>query len=136
MANRGEQELAREVDGLPVVVLVLVGVREQRDARALHALGRGVLARGLMHQGDGCEDDGDKQAEPREHRHEPPLAAGAEGRRVGAHVRVSEQLDAIEGLQRLARDRRVEKQPQPDVERPHLGKQRPAVASIVALIWR
>ena len=47
--HRGEQELAREVDGLPVVVLVLVGVREQRDARALHALGRGVLARRLAH---------------------------------------------------------------------------------------
>ena len=47
--HRGEQELAREVDGLPVVVLVLVGVREQRDARALHPLGRGVLARRLAH---------------------------------------------------------------------------------------
>ena len=49
MANRGEQELAREVDGLPVVVLVLVGVREQRDARALHPFGRGVLAQCLAH---------------------------------------------------------------------------------------
>ena len=47
--HRGEQELAREVDGLPVVVLVLVGVREQRDARALHPFGRGVLARSLAH---------------------------------------------------------------------------------------
>ena len=47
--HRGEQELAREVDGLPVVVLVLVGVREQRDARALHPFGRGVLARCLAH---------------------------------------------------------------------------------------
>ena len=47
--HRGEQELAREVDGLPVVVLVLVGVREQRDARALHPFGRGVLARRLAH---------------------------------------------------------------------------------------
>ena len=45
--HRGEQELTREVDGLPVVVLVLVGVREQRDARALHPFGRGVLARRL-----------------------------------------------------------------------------------------
>ena len=47
--HRGEQELAHEVDGLPVVVLVLVGVREQRDARALHPFGRGVLARRLAH---------------------------------------------------------------------------------------
>ena len=45
----GEHELAPQVDGLPVVELVLVGVGEQRDARALHALGRGVLARGLPH---------------------------------------------------------------------------------------
>ena len=42
------------------------------------------------------------------------------GRRVGAHVRVSEQLDAVEGLQRLARDRRVQEEPRPDVEGPHL----------------
>ena len=57
--HRGEQELAREVYGLPVVILVLVGVREQRDARALHPLGRGVLARRLArlvgNQGLGVE---------------------------------------------------------------------------------
>ena len=55
-------------------------------------------------------------------------------RRVGAQVELAEQLDAVEGLQRLARDRRVEEQPHPDVERPHLGKHRPAVASIVASV--
>ena len=48
-------------------------------------------------------------------------------RRVGAQVELAEQLDAVEGLQRLARDRGVEEQPHPNVERPHLGKHRPAV---------
>ena len=38
-----------QVDCLPVVVAVLVGVGEQGDARALHPLGGGVLARCLPH---------------------------------------------------------------------------------------
>ena len=42
-------------------------------------------------------------------------------RRVGAQVELAEQLDAVEGLQRLARDRGVEEQPHKDVERPDLG---------------
>ena len=53
--------------------------------------------------------------------HEPPVGAGALDGGVGAQVGDAKQLDAVEGLQRLARDRRVEQQPRPDVERPHLA---------------
>ena len=56
----------------------------------------------------------------------------------GYNVGLAEQLDAIEGLQRLTRDRGVEQQPHPDVERPHLGKYRPgwciAVASTAIVV--
>eukprot|EP00964_Phaeocystis_antarctica_P137271 scaffold101782_cov55-Phaeocystis_antarctica.AAC.2 len=97
----GEHELAPQVDGLPVVELVLVGVGEQRDAR-------GVLARRLPHEGKGSEDARHEDTHSSEHCHEPPVGTGAVGRRVGAQVGLAQQLDAIEGLQRLARNRRVE----------------------------
>ena len=51
----------------------------------------------------------------------PPLASGAVDGRVGAQVGRAEQLDAVERLESLARDRRVQEQPRPDVERPHLA---------------
>ena len=95
----------------------------------------------MRYQGYRCEDARDEHTHRSQHRHEPPDVARAVDRRVSAQVELAEQLDAVEGLQSLARDRRVEKQPQPDVECPHLGKHRPAVASIVAsvanvvLIW-
>ena len=89
----------------------------------------------MRYQGYRCEDARDEHTHRSQHRHEPPEVARAVDRRVGAQVELAEQLDAVEGLQRLARDRRVEEEPQPDVERPHLGEHRPAVvARIVASV--
>ena len=67
-----------------------------------------MLARRLPYQGEGSEDARHEDANSSEHRHEPPVGTGAVGRRVGAQVGLAQQLDAIEGLQRLARNRRVE----------------------------